>query len=185
MINCEIELDLLFSEEYIIFEISITPRVVGNPDVNPPVPGVGTIQTTGETFPRNNAKFYVPCVTLSINDNIKFVENIKQGFKRTISWNKYKSEVTTQAKNNNLDYLIDPTVRNINRLFVVSLKNRTDDPTRDLFDAYYMPVAEINDFNTFIDNKPIFDQLVKNKQDAYEKMCRNLSKCQERMTIKQ
>ena len=45
---------------------------------------------------------------MSINDNIKFVENIKQGFKKTISWNKYRSEITTQSKDNNLDYLIDP-----------------------------------------------------------------------------
>ena len=45
---------------------------------------------------------------MSINNNIKFLEKIKQGFKRTISWNKYRSERTAQPKNNNLDYLIDP-----------------------------------------------------------------------------
>ena len=39
----------------------------------------------------NNAKLYTPANTLSI-------ENIKQGFKRTISWNKYRSEITTQQK---------------------------------------------------------------------------------------
>ena len=33
--------------------------------------------------------------------NIKFLENIKQGFKSTISWNKYRSVITTQLKNNN------------------------------------------------------------------------------------
>ena len=52
-----------------------------------------------------STKLYAPVVTLSVNDNIKFLENIKQGFKRTISWNKYRSEITTQTKNNNLDYL--------------------------------------------------------------------------------
>ena len=61
-------------------------------------------------------------VTLSINDNIKFLENLKQGFKSTISWNKCRSELTTQPKNNNLDYLIDMTVRNMNRLFVLPFK---------------------------------------------------------------
>ena len=50
---------------------------------------------------------YVPVVTLFINDNIKFSENIKQGFKRTIPWNKYRTEVTAQLKGKNLDYLID------------------------------------------------------------------------------
>ena len=114
--------------------------------------------TTGETFQINNAKLYVPVVTLSINDNIKFLENIKQGFKRTISWNKYRSEITTQSKNNNLDYLIDPTFRNINRLFVLSFKNGDDDPTRNSCDIYYMTLVEIEDFNALIDNKTLFRQ---------------------------
>ena len=63
-----------------------------------------------------------PVVTLSINDKIKFLQNIKQGFKRTISWNKHRSEIKTQPKNNDLDYLIDATFRNINKLFVLSFK---------------------------------------------------------------
>ena len=73
----------------------------------------------GVSFIITSTKLYVPVFTLSINDNIKFLENIKQGFKRTISWNNYRSEITAQPKNNNLDYLIDPTFRNINRLFVL------------------------------------------------------------------
>ena len=66
-----------------------------------------------------STKIYVPVVNLSINDNIKLLENAKQRFKRTISWNKYRSEITTQPKNNNLNYLVDPTFRYINRLFVL------------------------------------------------------------------
>ena len=77
---------------------------------------------------------HVPVVTLSIDDKIKFLEKIKQGFKRTISWNKYRSEITTQSKNNNLDYLIDPTFRNTNRFFVPSFKNGNDDIPRNSFD---------------------------------------------------
>ena len=44
-----------------------------------------------------SSKLYFPVVTLYIKDNIKFLENLKQGFKRTISWNKYRSEITTQT----------------------------------------------------------------------------------------
>ena len=117
-----------------------------------------------------STKLYVPVVTFPINDNIKFLENIKQGFKRTISWSKYRSEITAQTKNNSLDYVIDPTFRNINRLFVLSFKNGNDDPTRNSFDEYYMPLVEIKYFNALIDNKPFFDQLVKSKQEAYEKL---------------
>ena len=36
---------------------------------------------------------------------------MKQGFKKTISWNKYRSETTTQCKNNNLDQMIDPGIQ--------------------------------------------------------------------------
>ena len=113
---------------------------------------------------------YVQVATLSINNNNKFFENIKQGFKRTISWNKYRSEIITQTKNNNLDYLTDPTFRNINRLFVLSFKNGNDDLARNSFDKYYMPLVEIKDFNALVDKKTFFDQPVKNKQEAYEKL---------------
>ena len=51
-----------------------------------------------------------------------------------------------------------------------SFKNGDDDPTRNYFDEYYMPLVEIKDFNTLIDNKPMFDQPVKSKQEAYEKL---------------
>ena len=35
-------------------------------------------------FQINNAKTYIPVVSLFINDNLKFLENVRQGFKRTI-----------------------------------------------------------------------------------------------------
>ena len=73
--NCEIELDLEpWSKESIISEISITNEERGE---NP----VGPIQTTWAPFQINNAKRFVPIVTLSIKDNIKFSEITKQGFK--------------------------------------------------------------------------------------------------------
>ena len=68
--------------------------------------------------------------------------------------------------------------RNINRLFVLSFKNGNDDPTRDSFNKNYMPLGKIKDFNASVTNKPFFDQWVK-------KHMKNLSKCQEMMTIQQ
>ena len=150
LINCEIELDLKWTKNCVLIE----------EDHN----------ITGATFTVTSTKFYVPVVTLSINDNIKFLEYINQGFKRTVSWNKYRSEIIAQPKNNNLDYLIDPTSRNINRLFVLLFNNGEDDPSLNCFFKYYMPLVEIKDFNVLTDNKPFFDQPVKNKQEAYEKL---------------
>ena len=46
------------------------------------------------------------------------------------------SEITTQSKNHNLDYIIDPRFRNINRLFAPSFKNGDNDAMRDYFDKY-------------------------------------------------
>ena len=94
---------------------------------------------------------------MPINDNIKFLENINQGFKETIFWNKYRSETSTQPKDNNLDYLIDLTSRNINRLLVISFKNDNNYPKRNSFGKHYMPLVEINGFNTLIGNKIFFD----------------------------
>ena len=69
---------------------------------------------------------YVPVGTLSVENDNKLLEKLKTGFKRTIKWNKYRSERSNQTENNNLHYLIDPTFTNINRLFVISLENGND-----------------------------------------------------------
>ena len=66
---------------------------------------------------------------------------MKQGFKGATSWKKYISEITTQIKNNNLNYMIDPTFRNINRLFVPSF-GIEDIFSRNSFDRYYIPLIE-------------------------------------------
>ena len=66
LINCEIELDLRWTKNCVISEISIIPWVPGNPNANPPVCDKAVIQTIGASFQINNAKSYVPVVTLSI-----------------------------------------------------------------------------------------------------------------------
>ena len=74
-----------------ISQISSTSEVAANP----PNTARETPKTNSATFQINNAKLYAPLVTLSINNNIKFLENIKQGFKITNPWNKYRSETKT------------------------------------------------------------------------------------------
>ena len=93
--NFEIELDLSWSKDCVISKISRTPEVAPNSDANPPIAARAATQTSGTTFQINSTKLYVPVFGLSINDNIKFLQNLKQGFKRTISWNKCRSEMTT------------------------------------------------------------------------------------------
>ena len=69
---------------------------------------------------------YVPVVALSVENNNKLLEQLKTVFKKTIKWNKYRSEMSNQTKNNNSNYLIDPTFINANRLFVLSFENEND-----------------------------------------------------------
>ena len=45
------------------------------------------------------------------------------GFNQTIIWNKYKSKDSTDAKNQYLDYIIDPSFQRVNRHFVFSFEN--------------------------------------------------------------
>ena len=55
-------------------------------------------------------------------------------------------------------------------MFVISFKNGDNNPTRNSFDRYYMPLVKIKGFNASIDNKPVLDQPVKNKREAYEEL---------------
>ena len=65
--------------------------------------------------------------------------------------------------------MIDPLFRNMNRLFVLSFKNGSNDHTRDSFDKYQIPLVENKDFNALNNNKPFFDEPIKNKQEAFGK----------------
>ena len=60
------------------------------------------------------------------------LEQLRTGFKRSIKWIKYRSEMTNQTENNNLNYLTDPTFIKVNRLFVVSFENENN---RTLFQS--------------------------------------------------
>ena len=74
------------------------------------------------TFQIKKAKLYLPIIILSINDNIKFLENIKAAFKRTISWNKYRFKITTQTKTIiTIILLIQPLGALIDSLFFHSI----------------------------------------------------------------
>ena len=57
-------------------------------------------------------------------NDIKLLEQLKSGFKRTIKWNKYRSQLTIQSKNYNLNYLIDPTFTNVNRYLFCLLQEK-------------------------------------------------------------
>ena len=125
---------------------------------------------TGLEFQITDTKLYVPVVTLSKENDIKLLEQLKSGFKRTIKWNKYRSQMTIQPQNNNLNYLIDPTFTKVKRLFILSFARNAEGDHRDSFSRYCVPNVEIKDFNVLIDRKNFFDLPVKNEEEAHKKI---------------
>ena len=123
MINCEVFLTLTWSATCVLTDITTeTAKAAqgGNP-------GRERIDApTNATFQIRDAKLYVPVVSSSTENDKKLLKQLRTGFKRTIKWNKYRSEMTNQTKNNNLNYLIDPTFTKNNMLFVLSFENEYD-----------------------------------------------------------
>ena len=141
LISCEVFLELKWNKNCVI--TSLERKQV---DAGPPV--VKDNAPTGATLSITDCKLYIPVVTLSKDDEIKLLTNLKSGFKREIIWNKYRSQMTTEAINNNLNILIDPAFTNVNRLFVLAYRTADD---RQSFSQFYLPNVMVKDFNVIID----------------------------------
>ena len=82
---------------------------------------------------------------LKIMQNYYHIPQLKSGFKRTISWNKYLSKPELLAQNENLNHLIEPSFQGVNRLFVLAFENDNDNDQRISIKRYYIPNVEIKD----------------------------------------
>ena len=136
-----------------------------NPQPSPPIDAIES--PTSAKFEITDCKLYVPVVILSTENDNKLLEQLKSGFRKTIKWNKYMSQMSNQNKNDNLNYLIDPTFSNVNRLFVLFFENKDD---RTSYYKYYMPSVEIKNYNVLIDGNAFFELPVKKFEDIYEKI---------------
>ena len=105
LINCEVSLSLTWSGNCVSTS-KATRNLVPAQGVNPTVTKINI--PTNATFKKTDTKLYVPVLTLSTQDDNKLLEQLKKVFKRTVKWNKYRSEMSKQTKNNNLNSLIDP-----------------------------------------------------------------------------
>ena len=75
--------------------------------------------------------------------------------------------MSTEAINNSLNILIDPTFTNVNRLFVIAYQITID---RQSFSTFYLPRLMIKDYNIIIDKLVFFDLPIKTEEEAYEKI---------------
>ena len=95
-----------------------------------------TNSTGAGKFAITDTKLYVPVVTLSTQDNAKLLQQFKSGFRRTINWNKYQSNIKTSAQSRYLNYLVDASFQGVNRLFLLPFENDND---RTSHSTYYLP----------------------------------------------
>ena len=121
LINCEVNLILTWSSTCVLVATGV--------------------QNQSATFAITDTKLYVPVVTLSTQENTKFFQQLKSGFKRVINWNKYLSKPELLAQNPNLNHLIEPSFQGVNRLFVLAFEN-DDDRTSN--EQYYLQYDQIH-----------------------------------------
>ena len=145
LINCEVNLILTWSSTCVLI-------ATNTPNQN-------------ATFAITDTKLYVPVLTLSTQENTKFFQQLKSGFKRVINWNKYLSKPELLARNPNLNHLVEPSFQGVNRLFVLAFE-KDDDRKSD--DQYYLPTVEIKDYNIVINGENVFDQPIKNNKVTYD-----------------
>ena len=145
LINYEVNLILTWFADYVIIYTNIANQI--------------------PTFTITETNLCVLVITLSTQDNAKLFPQLKSGFKRTISWNKYLSKPELLAQNANLNHLIEPSFQGVNRLFVLAFE---DDAQRISNKRYYIPNVEIKDYNVIIDGKNFFNQPVKSNKVTYE-----------------
>ena len=141
LINCEVNLFLTWLSACVLISTNIPNQAA--------------------IFEINDTKLYAPVVTLSTQENTKFLQQLKSGFKRVINWNKYLSKPELLAQNPNLNHLVEPSFQGVNRLFVLPFGN-DDDRTSD--EQYYPPTVEIKDYNIMINGENFFDQPIKNNK---------------------
>ena len=145
MINCEVNLILIWSSTCVLI-------ATGNAN-------------QAALFEITDTKLYVPVVTLSTQENTKFFQHLKSGFKRVINWNKYLSKPELLAQKPNLNHLVEPSFQGINRRFVLAFENGNH---RRSDERYYLPIVEIKDYNIVINGENFFDQPIKNNKMTYD-----------------
>ena len=129
-------------------------------------PAVNTINRSKDLkVSVTDCKLYVPVVTLKTEYQNQLYKDLKTGRSIDFTWIKYRSQMINQTATNNLNFLIDPTFNNVNRLFVLAFPNEED---RRSFSKYYTPTVEIKDYNVIIDGEPFYEIQIKNKEETYK-----------------
>ena len=141
LINSEIELLLNWTEDCVLTKKAT--RSFKAQTQNPAQDAVPAINRPKDLkFSVTDCKLYVPVVTLQTEYQNQLYKELETGISIYLTWSKYRSQMINQTATNNLNFLIDPTFNNVNRLFVLAFPNEED---RRSFSKYYTPAVEIKD----------------------------------------
>ena len=119
-----------------------------------------------------NTNLYVLIVTLSTKDNVKLTKQLNEGLKRLVYWNKYKTKIETNnlADNSLTKFYLDASFEGVKRLFVLafndttvniggnSINNTSNRVVRDSHRKYFLPRANITNYNVLIEARNFYDQ---------------------------
>ena len=151
LINCKIHLELNWNKDFIMSTIANT------------------------TFKITSTKLYLPIVTLSSKDNAKLVKLLKDGFNRHVYSNEYQTKIETRNldSNNLAGFPLDASFQGVRKLFVLAFDN-TDDGAkkveRNSHTKYFLPKANITNYNVLIDGRNFYDQPNNEMKKKYDEI---------------
>ena len=153
LINCKVELSLNWIERCVL-----------------------TVANTA-TFKITDAKFYVPVFTLSAEDNAKLSKLLREWFKRSVYWGKYKVidnipvQIATQNEGKHIRELLDSCWQRVKRLFVLADNNKEGDNQVSI-ESYkkFLPRVKIENYNIEIDGKNFDDQPINDSIKQYDEI---------------
>ena len=116
-------------------------------------------------------------MTLNTENNNKLSELLSKGFERTVVWNEYKSKIerVTIPQNDNMfrRSTLDVPFQGVSKLFAAAYeiddiqRNANTEESRRI---YYLPRAEIKDYNVLIDGRNFYDQNVNSSIVRYNEI---------------
>ena len=124
-------------------------------------------QNQNSIFQITKCELYIPIVTLNTENNNKLSELLSKGFERNVVWNEYKSKIEgVTIPQNDIMFrrtTLDASFQGVSKLFAVAYE--TDDiernaNTEESRRRYYLPRAEIKDYNVLIDGRNFYGQNV-------------------------
>ena len=125
-----------------------------------------------------DAKLYVSIVTLKTEDNTKLSKLLREGFKRSICWNKYKvfdnilAEIAANKEEKYIRELPDSSYQGVKRLFVLAYNDTAgyNQVSVNSYKKYFLPRVKTENYKIEIDGRNFYDQPINDSIKQYDKI---------------